>query len=65
MNELAAVEALAASIPTTPWFIRVGRALSDADRTDLAGYVAALDLEAGPVEPVATWMDASDRKSNV
>ncbi|MBL8690395.1 MAG: hypothetical protein JNL04_14915 [Rhodospirillaceae bacterium] len=59
MNELAAVEALAASIPTTPWFIRVGRALSDADRADLAGYVAALDLEAGPVEPVATWKDAS------
>jgi len=59
MNQLAAVEALAASIPGTPWFARVGQALSDADRADLAGYVAALDLDAGPVEPVATWESAS------
>ncbi len=59
MSGLAEVEALAASIQGTPWFARVGQALSDTDRADLAGYVAALDLEAGPVEPVATWESAS------
>jgi hypothetical protein len=59
MSGLAEVEALAASIDKTPWFARVGQALSDTDRADLSAYVAALDLEAGPVEPVATWESAS------
>ncbi len=59
MTGLDAVEALAASIPATPWFTRVGRPLSDSDRTDVTAYVAALDLAAGPVEPVATWREAS------
>lgn len=59
MSGLAEVEALAAAIATTPWFARVGQAISDSDRTELLGYVAAFDLEPGPVEPVATWKDAA------
>lgn len=59
MSGLAEVEALAGSIDSTPWFARVGHALSDTDRADVSAYVAALDLDVGPVEPVATWQDAS------
>jgi hypothetical protein len=56
---LGRVETLAASIPATPWFGRVGESLTDADRDTLAGYVKALGLDAGPVMPVATWKDAA------
>ncbi len=59
MTELGAVDALAASIPATPWFTRVGQPLSDSDRANVTAYVAALDLPAGPVEPVGTWKEAS------
>jgi hypothetical protein len=42
MSEIERVDALAASIRATPWFARVGQALSENDRDTLSGYVAAL-----------------------
>jgi hypothetical protein len=59
MSEIERVDALAASIRATPWFARVGQALSENDRDTLSGYVAALGLDAGPIAPVATWKDAA------
>ncbi len=56
---LGDVEALAASIPGTPWFSRVGQPLTETDRDWLAGYVALLGLDAGPVAAVGTWPEAA------
>ncbi|MBM3546528.1 MAG: hypothetical protein FJX54_06225 [Alphaproteobacteria bacterium] len=59
MTDLARVEALAASIPATPWFARVGQALSETDRDAHDSYVTSLGLDAGAVASVATWRDAA------
>ena len=56
---LAEIETLAASVARTPWFARVGQHLIEADREALSAYVTALGLDAGPIEAVATWKDAS------
>jgi hypothetical protein len=58
-DDLGRIEALAASIATTPWFARVGQVLTEPDRDDLVDYIDALDLEPGPIVPVATWTDAA------
>ena len=59
MRDLARVEELAASIPGTPWFGRVGRTLSESDRGRHADYVMSIGFDAGSLAPVATWREAA------
>ncbi len=58
-DDLGRVEALAASIAATPWFTRVGHALTREDEESLADSVFGLGLEPGAISAVATWKDAA------
>ncbi len=58
-DDLGRVEALAASINATPWFARVGHALTREDEESLADSVAGVGLEPGAIAAVATWRDAA------
>lgn len=56
---LREVEALAASIATTPWFARVGRTPEAAESDDLRLYAVALGFEPGTAATVSGWAEAA------
>jgi hypothetical protein len=58
-DDLGRVDAFAASIATTPWFSRVGHALTREDEESLADSVFGLGLEPGAIAAVATWKEAA------
>lgn len=54
------IDPLTAAIPHEPWFAALGEALTEAERADMAAYLAGLGFAGAPVAAARDW-DAAAR----